>query len=398
MNNSRPSWYNTYVESTHKVYLDYAAATPIDPKVVDAMLPYFSDNFYNPSAAYAPAIQVRHDYEAAKSVLAQTIGAKKDQLVMTAGATESINLAFSCVRGSHVVTTNIEHQAVLSTLQNYDSTIVPVAKTGRVDPENIKQAITDKTCLVSVGLVNSELGVMQPLAKIAALIHDIRVDRRKRKVAQPIYLHSDASQAGAYFDVKVSRLGVDMLTISAAKLYGPKQVALLYVANEVELRPVVLGGGQEMGLRSGTENVAGVIGFAKAMQLAESRRNGESKRLTDLMTKLQTKLQQAIPDMVIAGDLRSHIPSICSLAFPGVDGERLMFGLEQDGVYVATGSACAANLGQRSHVLTAIGLEPELVDGSLRISIGRNTTEQDIDYAAEKIIARVSHERNRGQR
>lgn len=377
------------------IYLDYAAATPVDSAVIKAMLPYMSDKFYNPSAAYSLAIDTRHDYEEAKATIAHGLGAKKDQLIMTAGATESINLAFTAAGGGHVVTSQIEHQAVLSTVKHYPHTIVGVSKTGRVNLDELQSAITDQTSLVSIGLVNSELGTMQPMSKIAAIIDEVRQDRKQRGIKQPIYLHSDASQAGAYYDLKIHRLGVDLLTLSAAKLYGPKQVALLYVANEVTLQPVVVGGGQEMGLRSGTENVAGVIGFAKAYQLAAKRRDSESKRLGQLMNDLKSKLQAAIPDMQVAGDSKNHIVSICSLIFPGVDGERLMFGLEQDGIYVATGSACAANLGVRSHVLTAIGLEPTEVDGSLRISIGAGTTAEQIDRVAEAIERRVKHEQQR---
>ena len=373
------------------IYLDYAAATPVDPDVLSAMQPYFSDIFYNPSSPYAPAVQVRRDYEAAKSEIASVIGAKSGELTMTAGATESINLAFSGVSG-HVVTTTIEHPAVLSASARHDCTLVEVDKNGRVNPDDIKKAIRRDTSLVSVGLANSEIGTVQPLSKISTVIEEELADRLNQGDKTPLYLHSDASQGAGQLDLHVTRLGVDLLTLNAAKIYGPKQVGLLYAGRSVELHPQIVGGGQESGLRSGTENVAGVIGMARALSIADKKRNKEVLRLGELRDRLQKKLLDVFSDAVVSGNAKHRLSSHLHISFPGIDAERLVFGLETRGVLVATGSACAANKGTRSHVLSAIGLDNETADGSLRLSLGRYTTELDISDAAQAIIDTVKQE------
>lgn len=377
------------------IYLDYAAATPVDPLVIKAMQPYYEELFYNPSAAYLPARQVRQDYEQSKERIAKQLAVKKDQLIMTAGATESINLAFTAAAQGEVATLATEHQAVLAAANQKKCKVVDVQPSGLVDISKLKAAVSDQTTLVSIGLVNSELGTIQPLAKISQALADIRTERQQRGVKTPLYFHTDASQGGAYLDVKPHRLGVDMLTLSAAKLYGPKQVALLYAANHVGLSAVTVGGGQERGLRSGTENVAGVIGFARAYQLIAERRSSEVRRLQALRDSLQHQLVAALPEAVIVGTTKQRVANILAVAFPGVDGERLVFSLESKGVYLATGSACAANLGTRSHVLEAVGLSPAEIDGSLRISIGRQTDEESVRQAADYIIQAVKHEQRR---
>jgi cysteine desulfurase len=376
------------------IYLDYAAATPIDTKVLAAMQPYFSDMFYNPSSPYAPAVQVRRDYEAAKATIASIIGAKSGELTMTAGATESINLAFSGQEG-HVVTTTIEHPAVLAAARQYEHTLVTVDKHGRVDPEDIYKALRPDTWLVSVGLANSEIGTIQPLSKIATIIENVRAERVVAGNKTPLYLHSDASQGAGQLDLHVTRLGVDMLTLNAAKIYGPKQVGLLYAARSVALRPQIVGGGQEAGLRSGTENVAGVIGMARALEIVDARRQDEVQRLGNLRDVLQNKLVDAFPEAILSGHQKHRLSSHLHIAFPGLDAERLVFGLEAEGVLVATGSACAANKGTRSHVLTAIGLDDAAADGSLRLTLGKQTEETTVEQAARIITAIVSKEKAR---
>lgn len=376
------------------IYLDHAAATPLDPDVLAAMQPYFSEYFYNPSSPYAPAVTVRREYDTAKSKIASLMGAQAGEITMTAGATESINLAFAGGSG-HVVTTAIEHQAVLAAAKRYDHTIVGVDNHGRVDPVSIQHAIRPDTWLVSVGLANNEIGTVQPLSKIADIIHAERVKRLEENNRTPLYLHSDASQGVGQIDINVARLGVDMLTINAAKIYGPKQLGLLYAARSVELAPQIVGGGQEQGRRSGTENVAGVIGMAVALQRADATRKDEVYRLSGLRDHLQGKLLEAFPDAVISGHQKHRLAGHLHVSFPNTDAERLVFGLETRGVMVATGSACAANKGTRSHVLDAIGLEPHVADGSLRLSLGKSTDQRHIDEAAEHIIAVVNAERAR---
>ncbi len=376
------------------IYLDHAAATPLDSRVLEAMQPYFSDAFYNPSSPYAPALNVRRAYDAAKQTLAQTIGGRGDELVMTAGATESINLAFTSI-GGHVVTANIEHHAVLQVAKHHEHTIVAADEKGIVTAEVIKAAITPATRLVSIGLANNELGTIQPLRDIATAVKTERTKRLERGDMTPIYLHTDASQGAGLIDIHVSRLGVDLLTLNAGKVYGPKQVGLLWAAPHVRLAPQIMGGGQERGLRSGTENVAGTVGFSKAMELADKKRGNEVKRLQQLRDNLQKKLADAFPDAVISGHLKRRLPGHLHISFPGIDAERIVFALEMRGVLVATGSACAANKGTRSHVLTAIGLAPEVADGSLRLTLGQLSTQENTDQAAAIIIEEIIKERQR---
>ncbi len=379
------------------IYLDHAAATPVDAKVLAAMQPFFSVDFYNPSAPYAPAVKVRREYEAAKQTIARAIGAKGDDLVITAGATESINLAFNSFTG-HIVTANIEHHAVLAAAKNREHTLVPANNKGMVTAESIRGALRPDTQLVSIALANNELGTIQPLRDIAEVVHAEREARLARGDHTPLYLHTDASQGVGQLDVNVARLGVDMLTLNAAKVYGPKQVGLLWAAPYVKLTASIVGGGQERGLRSGTENVAGTIGFARAMELASEHRKFESDRLMKLRQIMQTKLEVAFPEAVVSGHPRHRLAGHLHISFPGLDAERVLFALETRGVLVATGSACAANKGTRSHVLTAIGLAPEVADGSLRITLGHLSNDENTTRATELIIEEIQKEYARSAR
>lgn len=379
------------------IYLDHAAATPVDAKVLAAMQPFFSDDFYNPSAPYAPAIKVRREYEAAKQGIARAIGAKADDLVMTAGATESINLAFSGISG-HVVTSSIEHHAVLAAARRHDATFVAPDAKGIISAEAIKAAIRPDTQIISIALANNELGTIQPLRDIAEVVRHERERRLAGGDHTPLSLHSDASQGVGQLDVNVARLGVDMLTLNAAKVYGPKQVGLLWTAPSVQLEATIVGGGQERGLRSGTENVAGVIGFAKAMELASLHRKFESERLASLRDGLQKVLTEEFPEAVLSGNLRHRLAGHLHISFPNLDAERVLFALEMRGVLVATGSACAANKGTRSHVLTAIGLAPEVADGSLRITLGHLSNEANIQQAGVIIKEEVKKEYERSKK
>lgn len=376
------------------IYLDHAAATPLDARVLTAMQPYFIDYFYNPSSPYAPAVKVRREYENAKQTLANLIGAKPGEIIMTAGATESINLAFNIISG-HVVVPNIEHHAVLACAEIHDHTIINVDERGLVSVDSIKNAIRSDTQLVSVALANNEIGTIQPLRDIAEIIKSERETRLNNGNMTPIYFHSDASQGVGQLDVNVARLGVDMLTLNAGKIYGPKQVGLLWAASHVKTKPQIVGGGQERGLRSGTENVAGAIGFARALELVTEHRKYESERLLGLRDNLQQMLVDAFPSAVVSGHMKHRLAGHLHISFPGLDGERLIFILENRGVLVATGSACAANKGTRSHVLTAIGLPTEVADGSIRITLGHLSTTENTKHAGEIIIEELKREYER---
>jgi cysteine desulfurase len=381
------------VNSPPPIYLDYAAATPLADFVREAMESYLSDNFYNPSSPYFPAVKVRREYEAAKQRLGASFGVKADECIMTAGATESINLAFSGVKG-HVVTSTIEHPAVLEVAKCHDHTLVEVNEKGRVDPQSVAKAITDKTELVSIALANNELGTIQPLRKIAANLEAIRKKRLEQGNTTPLLFHSDASQGFGQIDIHATRLGLDLLTLNAAKIYGPKQVGLLWAKQSVVLKPSIVGGGQERGLRSGTENVSGVIGFAIAAERAAAQQQSENVRLAALRDKLQQQLHDAFPEAVILGDQKHRLPGHLSMAFPGIDAERIIFKVESS-VLLSTGSACSANKQTASHVLRAIGISDSYINGSLRISLGKPTTEEDVLEAASVLIEALTNEYKR---
>ena len=377
------------------IYLDHAAATPCRQEVVEVMLPYLSEKFYNPSSPYAPAVEIRREYEAAKHRIAMAIGAKPTDLTMTAGATESINLAMMAAHDGHVVTTTIEHAAVLASAKLYNHTFVEVSPKGLVAPESIAAALRPDTRLVSIGLANNEIGTIQPLRQIAEIIQRKRDQRLRDGNTTPLWLHTDASQGVGQIDINIARLGVDMLTLNAGKCYGPKQTALLWHRPDVQLHPIIVGGGQESSLRSGTENVAGVIGFAVALELAERERKDESRRLASLRDMLQHELTQAPPDMSVSGHSKKRLPGSLHVTIAGLDAERLVFALEARGVMVATGSACAANSGTRSHVLTALGMSDAQADGSLRMTLGRLNDEASIRRAAQIIREEVAREMER---
>lgn len=371
-----------------QAYLDYGAATPVAPEVLEAMLPYLSERFYNPSAPYAQARAVHKDLEDARATLARLIGARPAQITLTAGATESNNLAFAAVDGP-VVTSAIEHESVLACAQAHECALVGVGADGRLRAADVAAALTPQTELVSVELANGEVGALQPVREVATAVAAERARRLRQGEHTPLYLHTDASQAALTHAVNVSSLGADLVTLSAAKLYGPKQVGLLWSSDTVRLRSLVRGGGQEGGVRSGTENVPGVIGFARAYELAAIQRKDEARRLAGLRRGLQKRLQQSFPTLLVSGPKndKQRLPGLLHVSFPGLEAARLVIALERRGVSVGTGSACAASRMQVSHVLRAMGVPDEVARGSLRITLGRPTTPEEIDYAAEQIIA-----------
>lgn len=372
-----------YTSMNMKYYLDYAAATPTDKKVFEAMKPYFSEYFFNSSAAYSVSRNVRADYEDARHEIAKILGARSAEIVITAGVTEAINIALGCVGEGEIITSAIEHDSVLKTAQAKNAIILPVNEEGNLNLNQLREKITDKTRLLAFTYVNSEIGIVLPVKEISKIVREIRKDRLERGVKNPIYFHIDAAQAAGILDLNVARLGVDLMSISAAKCYGPKQVGALFVRAGVQVEPVVLGGGQEMGLRSGTENVAGAVGFAKALEIAEKKRKSEVKRLKEIRGNLTGFFRENFDRCHINGGGKNQSPAILSVAIPNLDGERAVFALDSRGVYVSTGSACAANSGIRSHVLTALGLPENIVDGSLRISLGRDFDEKNLGSLKE---------------
>lgn len=370
------------------IYLDYAAATPVDKRVLAAMQPFFSDQFYNPSSSYQAAKKVREALGDARVRVAHWLGAKTAEVIFTAGATESINLAINGVMQKHpeaeVLVSAIEHEAVLAAAKRHNHQVLPVKSDGTVDVAELKKAITDKTVLISIGYANNEVGTIQPLSEIAEAVREVRRLRVLKNNRLSLYLHTDASQAACYLDVHASRLGVDLLTLNGGKMYGPKQTGILFVKAGVELEPLLAGGGQEMGVRSGTENVHGIVGLATALDIAQTDRKEAVAKAAALRDELQRRLAATVN-----GNQKHRLPNILHVSWPGLDGERILMMLDEAGVMVSTGSACAANKQTASHVLKAIGLDDAAVNGSLRITVGRQTTPAQIVKAAEIIVKTV---------
>jgi len=388
------------------IYLDYAAATPVDARVFEAMKPYFSENFFNPSAPYLPAKHVRKIYEDAKDELAHTIGAKGNDLVITAGATEANNLAFSAIevikveqkKLIEILVLETEHASVLNLAKNYHYKTIKVDKNGRIDLEDFKNKLTPNVGFISISLCNNELGTIQPISDIVEIINE---EKRLRAVGGnplPLIFHSDASQALNLMDISVSRLGVDLLTINSAKVYGPKGIGALYVGRGIKLKPVVYGGGQEMGLRSGTENVAGLVGFSTAAKIAKDHVNGNRKKFEKLNKIFRDTLVENLEGKIepkFLGNQKRQLANFVPVCFDGLDAERLIFKLEDEKIYVSTGAACAASKGEKSHVLTAIGLTDSEIAGSLRISMGATNDEVQVKTAASKLAEIVKKELER---
>ena len=400
------------------IYLDHAAATPVSVKALNAMQPYFTADFFNPSAPYLPAKRVCEAYESAKDQIAHCIGAKGVDLVITAGATESINLAFTARHGKALVLA-IEHAAVLAAAKTGKYDLISVDKSGLIQLDDLRQKLTDDVDFVSISLANNELGTIQPLTEVAEILRQVRQNRLQRGITTPLYLHSDASQALNLLDISVSRLGVDLLTLNAAKCGGPKGVGALYVSRSVKLSPIAVGGGQERGLRSGTENVPGVIGFATAATEAKTHLTFHRKQYKAMAEVLRQELAHVpivahntenvkhkrdinnrkrnldLPQPLFLGNSKHQLANFVPVCFPGIDAERLIYKLEQQGILVSTGAACAANKGSKSHVLAAIGLSDEEIAGSLRISLGSTNDLEQIKQAARIIREEVEDEYER---
>lgn len=375
------------------VYLDYAAATPVSANVRQAMEPYFTEQFYNPSAQYLASQKVHDVLEEARATVAQIIGAKPSEVVFTAGGTESDNLAIGGVMkkfpDAHCVVSAVEHDAVLQAAQQFKSTLAPVKADGRIDIDALKKAITDQTVLVSVMYVNNEIGTVQPVAYVAKLIKEIREQRVTSGNPLPLYLHTDAAQAPNYLHILTNTLGIDLMSLNGGKIYGPKATGVLYVKTGVQLGPLVQGGGQERGLRSGTENVAGVVGLTSALKDAQASREAEWTRMTKLQAFMFQQLAEKLPDARINGSQSHRVPNNVHLTLPGQDNERLMMALDEKGYMVAVGSACSASSDEPSHVLRAIGLSDEEARASLRITMGRDTTEEMLNGFVETLARLV---------
>lgn len=381
-----------------RIYMDYSATTPVDPRVVDAMAPYWSDIFGNSSSAHAWGQAAATVLEQARERVARILGARPSEIVFTASGTEADNLALRGVawaarragRGNHIVTTPIEHHAVEATVEQlhrlfgFEVTVVSVDGYGLVNPEEVRRAICPDTILVSVMTASNEVGTVQPIAEIAAICRE-----------HGVLFHTDAVQAAGRMALNVEELGVDLLALSAHKFYGPKGVGLLYVRRGVALVPAITGGGHEGGRRPGTVNVAGIVGMATALELAEGVREEETARLARLRDRLIEGVLFAIPDVRLTGHPTQRLPHLASFAIRGVEGASVVVGLDLEGIAASSGAACAEGEARPSPVLEAMGLAPEWAVGALRLSLGRYNTEEDVDTVLEvlpRVVARLREE------
>lgn len=371
------------------IYLDYAAATSLNPKVLAAMQPYFAEKFYNPSATYLAAKTIAKDLQMARGQVARVLGAKPAEIIFTAGGTEANNLAIRGVLekfpGSNVVVSAIEHESVLEPAKLYNHKIAPVGKDGVINLEKLIKLVDDKTVLVSVMYANNEVGTIQPVRQLAQELDKIRQQRLASNVKLPLFLHTDAAQAGNYLDLHVSRLGVNLMTLNGGKVYGPKQSGALFVKTGVELTPQILGGGQERNMRSGTENVAGAVGFATALEIAQNMRHDESARLAKLQQDFIKLLEEKIPNVVINGSRKHRLPNNIHITIPGQDNERLLMALDEARIMAAAGSACSASDEEPSHVLKAMGVSDKDAQSSLRFTMGRKTNGAAVQRTAETL-------------
>jgi len=368
-----------------RIYLDYAATTPVHPDVVKEMLPYFTEYFGNPSSIYSIGQEAKQGIEIARAQVAGLIGAEPEEVVFTGGGTEADNtalkgLAFSKeTKGNHFVTTAIEHHAILESAKfleerGFDVTYLPVDKYGLVDPQAVKIAITRKTVLISVMHANNEVGTIQPIEEISRIAHDAGV-----------LFHTDAVQTVGHLPVDVNKMGIDLMSISAHKLYGPKGVGALYAKKGVRFESLIHGGAQEHSRRASTENVPGIVGFGKAAEIAEHEMGNEVIRLTALRDRLVSKVVDGIEDVQLNGHPTKRLPNNVNISVHFVEGESMCLNLDLEGICASTGSACSSSSAEASHVLLAIGVPPQLAHGSLRFSLGKWTTEEEIDKTAEAL-------------
>lgn len=372
------------------IYLDFAAATPLDQSALDVMKPYLSEQFYNPSAIYQPARRVRTVLEEARGQVASVLGSKDQEIIFTAGGTEANNLAIKGVLDqfpdAHIIVSAIEHESVLEPAKQYNYSIAKVNSKGMIDLESMKSLVRDNTVLISVMYANNEIGTVQPIKAVSELVNAVRTQRKASGNKLPIYLHTDACQAANFLDLQVTRLGVDMMTLNGGKIYGVKQSGCLYKHKSITLKPLINGGGQELGIRSGTENVTALLSFATMLQKVQADRKSQGERQHLMLNKLYATLSQNLPNIFLNGHPDKRLPNNLNICIPHLDGERLVMELDEAGVLAATGSACTASNDEPSHVLLAIGLSKEDASSSLRLTIGRVTTEEQIEKAANIIV------------
>ncbi|MEA2071154.1 MAG: cysteine desulfurase NifS [Asgard group archaeon] len=370
-------------KNERKIYLDYAATTPVDPRVKEEMVQFFSEKFGNASQLYSFGQEAKEALEQSREQIQSLIKAKDpDEIIFNSGGTEADNTALKGImlarwnKKNHLITSKIEHAAILNTCKYLQKkgikvTYLPVNEDGLVEPEELKRNITPETALVSIMHANNEIGTIEPIKTLAEISHDYGA-----------LFHTDAVQTVGKIPVNVQKLGIDMLSMSSHKIYGPKGIGALYKRKDVRLTPLIHGGGHEKGIRSGTENVAGAVGFGKAAEIAQKELHEERKRLEQLRNKLISNIL-TIPETKLNGHRKKRLPHNANFIFKYIEGEALILRLDDKGIFASTGSACSTQSLRASHVLLAIGLRPEIAHGSLRLTLGRWTTENEIDYVLD---------------
>ncbi len=373
-------------EGRKLIYLDHAATTPVHPMVLEAMLPYFSQSYGNPSSIYTISQKARKAVEDAREAVAQLLGCRPNEIVFTSGGTESDNTALRgaafamCKRGAHIITSSIEHHAILNTCHaleqfGFEVAYLPVDRHGLVRVEDVVAAINPKTTLVSIMYANNETGTIEPISDIARAVR-----QKAKETGREIVIHTDAAQAAGFLDLNVEHLGVDMLSLSSHKFYGPKGVGVLYLRRNTPFAPQQMGGGQERNRRAGTENVPGIVGTGVALKLAQENRTANSQHCAALRDRLIHGIVNTIPNVHLNGHPTQRLPNNINFCFEGVEGESILVSLDFAGVAASTGSACTTGSAEPSHVLLAIGLAPEIARGSLRLTLGTDNTQEDVDY------------------
>ncbi len=373
-------------EQPRMVYMDHAATTPVRPEVMEAMLPYFTHRFGNASSLYTLAQESRRAVDESRESVARVLGCRTSEVVFTSGGSESDNTALKGAAlalkqtGNHIITTSIEHHAVLHTCQYLEDTgfrvtYLPVDRDGLVDTEDVLKAVTDETTLVSVMLANNEIGTIQPVADMARGVKEIA-----KKLGRTIVFHTDAVQAAGFMDIDVNALGVDMLSLSSHKFYGPKGVGVLYVRRSTPFTPQQFGGAQERQRRAGTENVPGIVGAAVALRLASEERESSSEHCLRLRDSLIQGIQERIERVHLNGHPTLRLPNNVNFSFDGVEGEPILLGLDFAGTAASSGSACTSGALEPSHVLLALGLSADLAQASLRLTLGKDNTQEDVEH------------------
>lgn len=368
-----------------QVYLDYSATTPVKEEVLQAMLPYFTEHFGNPSSLYTMGLESKEAVEKARGSVARLIGAEPSEIYFTGCGSEADNwVLFGTAdklreKGNHIITTRIEHHAMLHSCaflekQGFEVTYLDVEPDGRIKPETLEDAITDKTILISIMMVNNEVGTIEPIKELAAVAkkHDI-------------LFHTDGVQALANVPIDVKDLGVDMMSLSAHKIYGPKGIGALYIRKGLRISNFIHGGAQEMGRRAGTENLAGIIGFGKAAQLAKENLTEHIAHCREVRDYLIERVTKEIPDTFVNGSTEHRHPGNANITFKFIEGESILLMLDYKGISVSTGSACSSKSLEPSHVLSAMGVPVEMIHGTVRFTVGDFTTKEDIDYAVEQL-------------